>query len=171
MNINVRKEKESDISQVYDLNKTAFKQVAFSQGVEADLVNKLRDAACDIISLVAVLENQVVGHIIFSPVEINNEVSGMSLSTMAVLPKFQKKGIGSMLIKAGIEEVKKLKNSLIIVLGHPEYYPKFGFVAASKYGLKSKYDVPDEVFMALSFKDIKWDNAVVKYRQEFDIFV
>lgn len=170
MNLIVRKEKESDIGEVYKLNKEAFSQLAISKGLEADLVNNLRKANCDIISLVAEVESKVVGHIIFSPVYINGEIAGMSLSVMAVLPDFQKQGIGSALIKAGIEEVKNKNYSLIIVLGHPEYYPRFGFIPASRYGLKSTYEIPDEVFMALNFNDQKWDNAIIDYREEFNVF-
>ena len=164
MNIIVRAELPFDYKKIKEIN-----DKAFNQEIEGKLVDKLREANCDIISLVAVFDNQVVGHIMFSPVEINNEVVGMGLAPIAVIPEFQNKGIGSELIKAGIEEVKKRNYSLIVVIGHAEYYSHFGFIPASKCGLKSEYDVPNEIFMALNFNETKWNNALVKYRPEFAV--
>ena len=73
----------------------------------------------------------------------------MGLAPMAVLPGRQRQGIGSELVRAGLDECRRLGFGAIVVLGHAEYYPRFGFVPASKFGLKSEYDVPDDVFMAL----------------------
>lgn len=89
---------------------------------------------------------------------------------MAVLPDYQKQGIGSELIKQGICAVKQLGHPLIIVLGHAGYYPKFGFLPASKFGLKSTYEAKENVFMAMTFSDLSWNNKIVHYRDEFKSF-
>ncbi|NIV15430.1 MAG: GNAT family N-acetyltransferase, partial [Aliifodinibius sp.] len=86
----------------------------------------------------------------FSPVNIESDsesFTAMGLAPMAVLPQYQKKGIGGKLVKAGLKECKKLGFDVVVVLGHPEYYPRFGFIPASQKGLCCEYDVPDEVFM------------------------
>jgi putative acetyltransferase len=166
MDILIKEERASDFQQIAEINNQAF-----NRDVEGKLVELLRKADCEIISLVAEVNKQIVGHIMFSPVEIENKTEGMILAPIAVLPEFQKKGIGAKLIKKGAEEVKSKNYSIIILFGHPEYYPKFGFAPASRYGLKSKIEAPDEVFMALNFSDKNWKNSLIKFRPEFDIFV
>ncbi len=161
----IRQEAEKDIQAVYDLNK-----VAFEQGLEGGLVNALRKSDADVISLVAESDGKITGHIMFSPVYIDGEVAGMGLAPMAVLPGYQKQGIGSALIDEGLKIAQNKGYSLVVVLGHPEYYPKFGFVPASKYGLKSTYEVPDEVFMAINYNEYVWDYKTIHYRDEFKIF-
>lgn len=167
MDITIRKEKKSDIKEITKVN-----EAAFGRDLEAKIVDMLRAADCDIISLVAEKDNKVLGHIMFSPIYIDGKIAGMGLAPLAVLPDYQKQGIGSALIKKGIEEVRK-HYSLIILYGHPEYYPKFGFVPASKVGLKSQYklpdDVPEDVFMAINFTDKIWDNKIAYLRDEFKI--
>ena len=126
------------------------------------------------LSLVAVDDGQVVGHIFFSPVFASGErgtVRGMGLAPMAVLPERQRQGIGSMLAYAGIETIRKRKCPFIIVLGHPEYYPRFGFVPASQHGLSSQWDgIPDEAFMVLVLdkEAMVGVSGVARYRDEFE---
>lgn len=167
MKLIIRKEKESDIKEIFEINKSAF-----GRNLESKLVDMLRIADCDIISLVAEFNGKIVGHIMFSPVYIDGKVAGMGLAPLAVLPEFQKQGIGTKLINAGIEEVKK-NYSLIILFGHETYYPKFGFVPASKFGLKCQYKLPEgvseDVFMAMNFTYNKWNNKTVFLRDEFKI--
>lgn len=166
MNINIRKEKESDIEQIFALNK-----LAFCQGLEAEVVDNLRKADCDIISFVAEIDNKVVGHIMFSPVTINGEIIGMGLAPLGILPDYQKQGIGTKLVETGIKEVMDKEYRLISVIGHPKYYPRFGFVKASDNGLKSQYDdIADEAFMILNPDNKHWDNETIYYRDEFKIF-
>jgi putative acetyltransferase len=114
-----------------------------------------------------------VGHILFTPAVIESkrkQIKGMGLAPMAVIPAYQNKGIGSKLVMAGLEKMKQLNIPFVIVLGHPTYYPKFGFGLASSYGIMCGYDgVPDEAFMILILNKDKMKNlkGVAKYRPEF----
>ena len=166
--IEIREEQPLDITPIRDLHIKAF-----GQNLEADIVDQLRQNCSDLLSLVAELENQVVGHILFSPATIEGQergVSGMALAPMAVLPEYQRQGIGSGLVRAGISKLKKKRCQFVLVLGHAEYYPRFGFELASLYGIRSEWEVPDEVFMILVLNEaeLKGISGVAKYRQEFD---
>jgi putative acetyltransferase len=166
--VTIREEKPGDEEQIRIVN-----QRAFGQNEEADIVDRLRQNCMDRISLVAVSRDQIIGHILFTPVTIQAEekvVEGMGLAPMAVLPEFQRQGIGSKLVKAGLDIIKKAKHPFVIVLGHPAYYPLFGFVPASRYRIKSEYkNVPDETFMVLVLdpQALKGVSGVAKYRAEF----
>ena len=122
---------------------------AFGTTAEADLVDALCARATPIVSLVADDEGAIVGHILFTPMTLDaeRELKVMGLAPMAVATGSQRQGIGTALVQAGLEECWKLGADAIAVLGHAEYYPRFGFAPASKFGLKSQYDVPDDVFM------------------------
>jgi putative acetyltransferase len=145
---------------------------AFEGPDEAALVDRLRSAEATSVSLVAEVEGLVVGHILFSPVEIeglNSNATGVGLAPMAVLPTHQRSGLGSELVLAGLARCRELGELRIVVLGHPEYYPRFGFVPASTFGISSDYDVPDEVFMAQELEPGALDgvSGTVHYRPEF----
>jgi putative acetyltransferase len=147
-------------------------ELAFGQHNEADLVDALRANARPYVSLVAVAGEQVVGHIFFSPVSIESEAGGfnaMGLAPMAVLPKRQNQGIGSQLVRQGLKECQRLGEDIVVVLGHPNYYPRFGFVPASLKGLRSEYDVADEVFMVVELTEgaLNGRRGLVKYHPEF----
>jgi putative acetyltransferase len=119
--VRIRKEQPQDIKAIREVNIRAFGQTQ-----EADIVDKLRQNCNDLLSLVALKQNQVVGHILFSPVIVDNEdrtVQGMGLAPMAVLPGLQRKGFGSELIRAGVEKLKSWRCPFVIVLGHSAYYP------------------------------------------------
>lgn len=125
-------------------------QQAFGGDSEADLVDQLRNTDLTLISLVAEEQAQLVGHILFSPVTLVGPGSVppiAGLAPMAVLPQWQKRGVGSLLITTGLDYCAKAGYVAVVVLGHPAYYPRFGFVPASRFHIKSEYDVPDEVFM------------------------
>ena len=124
---------------------------AFPAPDEADLVEALRAEAEPIVSLVAEDDGVIVGHILFSPVTLDghSELKLMGLAPMAVLPDLQRGGIGSALVKAGLEACRQLGSIGVIVLGHAAYYPRFGFVPASRFCIDSEYEVPDESFMAM----------------------
>lgn len=144
--LNVRAEAPEDFGAVRRIN-----ELAFGGGDEAALVEALRGAARPHVSLVAEEDGRVVGHIFFSPVALEPESPGlfsMGLAPMAVLPERQRGGVGSRLVRAGLEECRRAGCGVVVVLGHPEYYPRFGFRPASEKGLRCEYDVPDEVFMA-----------------------
>ncbi len=148
-NMLIRAEKENDQAAVYQVNAAAFETPA-----EAELVETLRAYAQPLISLVAEVEEAIVGHILFSPVCVSTdtELKMMGLAPMAVAPAHQRRGIGAALVRAGLERCKALKCSAVVVLGHPEYYPRFGFLSASRFGLCCEYNVPDEVFLALELQ-------------------
>ena len=165
--ITIREEQSQDIESIRNLNK-----LAFGQTQEADLVDKLRQDCNSLLSLVAVMQNQVVGHILFSPATVESRqkaVKGMALAPMAVLPEYQRLGIGSKLVRTGIEKLKKRQYPFIIVLGHAEYYPRFGFEPASRNGIRSEWEVPDEAFMILVLNgpEMNTISGVAKYRPEF----
>ena len=147
-------------------------ELAFGQRGEADLVDALRENASPCISLVATLDELVVGHIFFSPVTIEAEkdtFAAMGLAPMAVLPEYQNQGIGSQLVREGLKECERLGHDIVVVLGHPKFYPQFGFAPASLKGLRSEYDVPDEVFMVLELSEgaLAGRVGLVKYHPEF----
>lgn len=142
----IRSETATDFDAVRHLNKTAFETDA-----EAGLVDALRDQAEPIISFIAEKGEQVVGHILFSPVTLpgHNHLKVMGLAPMAVLPDFQRQGIGSELVTAGLNQCREVGIDAVVVLGYPEFYPRFGFVPASQFKIGCEYDVPDEVFMLI----------------------
>ncbi|MFH0964613.1 MAG: N-acetyltransferase, partial [Planctomycetota bacterium] len=133
-----------------------------------------RDACPDLLSLVAVLRDRVVGHMLFSPVALEcreGPLMGMGLAPMAVLPRHQRKGIGSKLVERGLHFLKQRSCPFLIVLGHPTYYPRFGFAPASRHGIRSQWDgVPDEAFMVLILDEPRMRRAsgVARYRPEFN---
>lgn len=137
-------EQPTDVAAIHALNTAAFERVA-----EADLVDALRQQASPLVSLVAIQGEQVVGHILFTPVTLSSHpnLKIMGLAPIAVSPAHQKQGIGAALIQAGLQECRKIGYGAIVVLGHPDYYPKFGFVPTSQYQITCEYDVPPEAFM------------------------
>ncbi len=145
----IRAEKECDREPVRAVNLSAFETPS-----EADLVDALRQQVQPIISLVAEENGKVVGHIMFSPVSLSGHpnLRVMGLAPMAVAPMHQKKGTGSALVQAGLDQCRQLDFVAVVVLGHPEYYPRFGFSPASQFGIGSEYDVPEEVFMAMELQ-------------------
>ena len=164
--ITIRKEEPGDISGIRTVNILAFGQI-----LEADLVDTLRRSCPDALSLVAIADDKVVGHILFSPATIETEtriIKDMGLAPMAVLPEFHRQGIGSQLVRTGLAELRRLRCPFVIVLGHPDYYPRFGFVPASTFGVRSEWDVPDHAFMMLVLGGTKLEGiqGVAKYRAE-----
>lgn len=164
--ITVRAEQPDDIVAVHGVN-----EQAFGQSAEADIVDALRAACPDILSLVAESDGRVVGHIFFSPVTISGTILGMGLAPMAVMPDHQRQGIGSQLVNTGLAILRERACPFVIVLGHPEYYPRFGFVPASRHGITCQWDgVPDEVFMiqVLDRPSMSGVSGAARYRDEFD---
>ena len=165
--VTVRKKLATDVAAIRLVNESAF-----DSPTEANRVDKLRTSCSDVISLVAVCECKVVGHILFTPATLDGYgVVGMGLAPMAVLPAYQRTGIGSQLVRHGLEHVRQSGCPFIIVLGHPEYYPRFGFERASKYRLRSQWEgVPDEAFMVAVFdrEALPKSGGIARYRDEFD---
>jgi putative acetyltransferase len=145
----IRLESPEDANSVRSINERAF-----PAGGEADLVDRLRLMIMPYISLVAELNGQVVGHALFTPVTVQNGNTwrAMALGPMAVLPDYQRSGIGSQLVKAGLSECLKKGEPVVFVLGHPQFYPKFGFRPAQPKGFTCEWDVPDNTFMYVELK-------------------
>lgn len=162
----IRSEEAGDVDAVRAVN-----LVAFETSTEANLVDALRRQAEPVISLVADDGTSIVGHILFSPVTLigHGERKIMGLAPMAVLPGMQRRGIGSALVQAGLDRCREIGVGAVIVLGHAEYYPRFGFVPASRFGIASEYDVPDEVFMALELERdaLRGATGIIRYHAVF----
>jgi putative acetyltransferase len=160
----IREEGAGDAAAVHDLNKRAF-----CQEQEANIVDALRLNGAVRLSLVAIADERLVGHIMYSPITIGGKVTGAALGPMAVLPEYQRIGIGSELVKRGNERLKKDACPFIIVLGHAEFYPRFGFKPASAHDVRCEWDVPDNVFMLLVLDEAKMRgvSGLAKYRHEF----
>jgi len=165
--IYVREENSSDVKTIWDINSEAFET-----DDEAKLVNALRDSGCTFISLVAEENNDVIGHILFTPVKLSSgvQVKILGLAPMAVLTQYQNTGIGSKLVERGLGNCKSHGFDAVVVLGHPDFYPKFGFVPSVEYGIKSEYEVPDEVFMILELVPGSLINCkgIIKYHEVFN---
>jgi putative acetyltransferase len=177
--ITIREERPEDVTEVRAINLAAFvprnpQEMETGQPAEAGIVDSIRSACPDAVSLVAVDDGEIVGHIFFSPVTVTTTdgvVHGMGLAPMAVRPGRQNQGIGSRLVRAGIDSMRDRNCPFVIVLGHPEYYPRFGFVPASGHGVTCQWDgVPDEAFMIriLDEAAMAGVSGVARYRDEFD---
>jgi len=166
----IREEREEDREAIRAVNEKAFGQPA-----EASIVDQLRQSCPRLLSLVALAGDEIMGHILFSPAKIEGSaktIEGMGLAPVAVLAERQRQGIGTLLVKRGIEMLRSRGCPFIIVLGHPEYYPRFGFARASMHGICSQWDgVPDEAFMILVLDPSAMEgvSGVARYRDEFDL--
>jgi putative acetyltransferase len=142
----IRLEEPKDYAAVHAVNSASFETPA-----EANLVELLRKEVQHYISIVAEENGEVVGHILFSPVTLSGheELRIIGLGPVAVVPEQQRKGIGSELIKAGLESCKEQGFGAVIVLGHKGYYPRFGFTPSASFGIECEYKVPPEAFMAI----------------------
>lgn len=169
--LKIRQENINDYEQVYNVIKTAFEEAEHSDGNEQDLVTALRKSSSFIpeLSLVAVNENKVIGYILFTKVKVGDSIE-LALAPLAVLPEYQRKGVGTMLIKEGHRIAKKLNYNYSIVLGSNEYYTRFGYIPATKYNIKAPFDVEDECFMAIKLNEnAETINGTVEYDEVFGI--
>jgi putative acetyltransferase len=150
--VEIREELPQDIPAINSIN-----EAAFGRPHEAQLVDELRACKAVICSLVALHEGRPVGHVLFTPVFLHRQSGPITviagLGPVAVLPRFQKMRIGSALIEAGIDVCRRARYALVIVLGHPAYYPRFGFQTAAKFDITCAYNVPEDAFMALGLED------------------
>lgn len=167
----IRPEKQTDYDKIYQVVLNAFKQAEHRDGNEQNLVNNLRKSNSFIpdLSLVAIKDGEIVGHILFTKAYVNN-TEILALAPLSVLPSFQKQGIGLLLIKKGHEIAKNLGYEFSVVLGYPQYYSKAGYIPASTYGIKAPFEVNDENFMAVYLGDTpRLLNGSIQYDKNFGI--
>ena len=172
--ITIREEEIKDYEEVEKVIEESFKTAEFTDNDEHNLVRRLRKSAEFIkeLSLIAEDNNKIVGHILLTKAFIKNnnrECETLALAPLAVLPDYQNRGIGKSLINMSIERARELGYKSIVVLGHENYYPKFGFKKTSDYGIKAPFDVPDEAYMILELipNALNGVNGVVEYSKDF----
>lgn len=149
MKLLIRNETDADVSAITEVTIAAFKTLDISNHTEQFIVEALRAADALTVSLVAEIGGRVIGHIAFSPLVISDGTQNWyGLGPVSVLPEYQRQGIGKALIEEGLSRLKKMRAQGCCLVGHPDYYRKFGFKNVS--GLVYE-GVPQEVFFALSF--------------------
>lgn len=170
--ITIREEIKADQEAVFNIN-----EQAFGRKEEALLVDRLRDSTAFIpaLSLVAIYENKLIGHILFTRISITaagqREATALALAPLAVLPEYQKIGAGTLLVEKGLAKAARLGYNAVIVLGHAHYYPRFGFVPAEKWNITAPFEVPAAAFMGKELFPHALDHitGVVTYAPEFEI--
>jgi len=164
--MDIRPERPADISGIRAVNLGAFET-----STEAKLVDTLRRQAEPIVSIVAEDGGTIVGHVLCSPVTLlpHPELRIFGLAPMAVAPARQRQGIGSALVREALKQCVDLGFGAVVVLGHPNYYPRFGFTRASQFGLTCEYEVPDDVFMALELHEhsLRAKSGRIQYHAAF----
>ena len=148
---------------------------AFRAKMEADLVEALRKHGALIVSLVACAGGEIVGHAAFSPMHADGQPDRddvLGLAPVAVSPQWQRQGIGSALIRRGLDECRRRAVTVVFVLGAPGFYARFGFIPARTRGLRSVYEAPPDAFQMLSLNDTfaAPSRGLIRYRPEFDSF-
>jgi putative acetyltransferase len=188
----IRREESPDREAIFAVN-----ELAFGRAAEALLVERLRAAGATILSLVAEVRGRVIGHVLFTPVSIAPSsdtpagrgekseagsihgaahdlhgpvLASVGLAPMAVLPEHQRIGVGSRLVRHGLGELRVRGHESVFVLGHPDYYPRLGFVPAERFGIRWERECPAEAFMAIELREgaLAGRSGVVRYRPEFD---
>jgi putative acetyltransferase len=161
--LEVRAERPDDIAAIREVNRRAF-----GQEQEGNIVDALRSHGAALLSLVATVDGRVVGHIMYSRASIDG-VNGAALGPMSVDPDHQRQRIGSTLVAAGNRLLSESHCPFVVVVGHPEFYPRFGFVPASTRGITCEWAVPDDVFMiaVLDERKMAGVSGLTKYRDEF----
>jgi putative acetyltransferase len=145
---------------------------AFGRAEEADLVDALRKRGASVLSMVATDNDRVVGHVLFTEAivtEANPQFRALCLGPMAALPTHQRRGIGSQLLQRALDKCRELDYDAVVVIGHPGFYPRFGFVPAKLKHIRCEFDVPDEAFMVLELREdaLAGRTGIVRYQPEF----
>jgi predicted N-acetyltransferase YhbS len=166
----IRPEKIKDYPEIFQLVKEAFENAPYADHDEHYLVNRLRDSDTYIpeLALVAVLNDIIVGHIMFTKIKVGRHTC-LSLAPVSVLPNYQKQGIGSALIDAGHKKARILGYQVVIVLGHEKYYPRFGYKPCHDYQIACPFDAPKEAFMVYELQSGSLNNikGKAKYPKAF----
>jgi len=170
LEILIRQECEADHDSVYEVVRSAFETMEMASGDEQDLVNRLRKSTAFIpeLSLVAECDGQVIGHIMFTKMKIG-DYNALTLAPVAVLPEYQKQGIGAKLIVEGHRIARELGHSVIILVGHADYYPRFGYTPARKSNIQAPFEVPDDAFMVLELREggLNGISGMIEFAPEF----
>ena len=167
----IRTEQQADYDSVYQVVKNAFKTAEQSDGNEQNLVNVLRQSSAFIpeLSLVAEIKEKIVGHILFTKLQIDGQTA-LALAPLSVLPQYQRKGIGTSLILEGHKIAQTLGYSYSVVLGSEKYYPRIGYLPAEIFGIQPCFEVPSKNFMAYKLcENAPIISGIVKYAKEFGI--
>jgi predicted N-acetyltransferase YhbS len=174
MSLNIRQEEPADYPAVFELIEEAFRKLEISNHQEQFFVERLRKSEAFIpeLSLAALLDNKIVGHIVLSKINIKNdekEYQTLILAPVSVLPEFQNRGIGSQLIKAAHQKATELGYTSVILVGHEDYYPRFGYKKAAGFGIKQPFDVPEENNLAVELVEngLKDVSGIVEYPKYF----
>ena len=169
MPIIIRQETNKDYPKVFNLIKNTFKFAEHSDGDEHNLVERLRESNAFIpeLSLVAEYNNEIIGHILFTKVNVGSTIQ-LALAPLSVSTNYQRQGVGTKLIKEGHRIAKNLGYEYSIVLGDPNYYSRFGYIPAKTFGIKSPFEISEEFFMAINLQGKFTNlNATVEYHKEF----
>lgn len=165
-----RAEQRADYAGIDEVNR-----LAFGQEDEVGLVRRLRtaDGFDPALSLVAIRDGELVGHILFSPIHIEGEkgdVPALALAPMAVLPAWQRKGVGSLLVRTGLVASRQAGHRIVVVVGHAEYYPRFGFTPVGKRNLRLSFAAPDAAFMVLELVSpaLSDSGGLIRYSDPFN---
>lgn len=165
----IRSEEAADRQAIFEVNR-----LAFGQDNESRLIEKMRETKHFIpgLSLIALLDDIIVGHILFSVVSLEHPLQFsclLALAPLAVKPEYQRQGIGSLLVREGIERAARTNYPGVVVLGHPQYYLRFGFTRAVENGIICPYPVPDEAYMLFELRPeaMKGLKGTVKYPDFF----
>jgi predicted N-acetyltransferase YhbS len=175
--ITIRQEEEKDHQSVFQLIEEAFKSMEYSDHQEQFLVERLRKSEAFIPELSLVAENEtgkIVGHILFTKLKIINDsetFESLALAPVFVKPEFQNQGIGGQLITSGHFIAKELGYGSVILIGHEEYYPMFGYQKTTNFGISFPFEIPEENGMAIELieNSLKNKKGTVKYPKEFGI--
>jgi putative acetyltransferase len=173
MSLIIRPEQAADAWAIRELTISAFTHCELGYHGEAEIIERLRAFGPELLSLVALINNRIVGHILFSPVRIEGNgpiCTGMGLAPISVLPEFQNQGIGSQLIEKGLELLAAKSCPFVVVLGHAAFYSRFGFEPAKPLGIVCEFaGIPDEIFriklLSISREDLTQGTA--RYCGEF----
>ena len=168
--IDLRPQTPADQADVRRVVEDAFGRSEFGHNGEADIVEQIRDNCRDAVSLVAIIEKKVVGHILFSPVTLSTSgLVGMGLGPMAAIPERQRSGIGGALIEEGMRRLATRSCPFVVVLGHPDYYPRFGFRPAREIGVTHGFaGIPQDMFFIKALDpEVMTSGEVALYRPEF----
>lgn len=166
--LSIRPETAFDVPAIYQVNK-----LAFGRDSEAQLVNRLRQNGAITLSWVAERDGEIVGHILFSPVTVTAEDevwTAVALGPMAVMPACHRQGIGSSLIRAALLYLRESGQDVVFVLGHADYYPRFGFKPTRPFGIRWEVDVPEDVFMVVELRKgaLNGRSGIVRYHPAFN---